>query len=38
MTRDPTIQEVLETDHNVMEQSGGLVGVRDIGALESSLA
>ena len=38
MTRYLTIQEVLEIYHNVMEQSGGLVGVRDIGALESSLA
>lgn len=38
MTRYLTIQEVLEIYHNIMEQSGGLVGVRDIGALESSLA
>ena len=38
MTRYLTIQEVLEIYHNAMEQSGGLAGVRDIGALESSLA
>lgn len=38
MTRYLTIQEVLEIYHNIMEQSGGLVGVRDLGALESSLA
>ena len=37
MTRYLTIQEVLEIYHNAMEQSGGLVSVRDIGALESSL-
>jgi death-on-curing protein len=33
-----TIAEVLETYQRVMAQSGGLVGIRDFGALESALA
>jgi death-on-curing protein len=33
-----TIAEVLETYQRVMEQSGGLVGIRDLGALESATA
>ena len=36
--RSLTIAEVLETYQRVMAQSGGLVGIRDFGALESSLA
>lgn len=33
-----TVGEVLEIYRRVMEQSGGLVGIRDIGALESAVA
>jgi death-on-curing protein len=33
-----TIGEVLEIYRRVMEQSGGLFGVRDVGALESAVA
>ena len=33
-----TIAEVLETYQRVMQQSGGLVGIRDLGALESAIA
>ena len=36
--RSLTIAEVLETYQSVMAQSGGLVGIRDFGALESSIA
>ena len=36
--RSLTISEVLETYQRVMRQSGGLVGIRDFGALESSIA
>ncbi len=36
--RSLTIAEVLETYQRVMHQSGGLVGIRDFGALESSIA
>lgn len=33
-----TIAEVLEAYHRVMQLSGGLVGIRDLGALESAIA
>ena len=33
-----TIAEVLEIYQRVMEQTGGLVGIRDLGALESATA
>ena len=33
-----TLNEVLELYNQIMERSGGLVGVHDLGALESSLA
>lgn len=33
-----TLGEVLEIYSRVMQQSGGLVGIRDLGALESAIA
>ena len=33
-----SIAEVLETYQRVMHQSGGLVGIRDLGGLESAIA
>jgi death on curing protein len=33
-----TIAEILETYRRVMDQTGGLVGIRDLGALESAVA
>ncbi len=36
--RSLTISEVLETYQRVMLQSGGLIGIRDFGALESVIA
>ena len=33
-----TVTEILEIYQRIMSQSGGLVGVRDFGALESSIA
>lgn len=33
-----TVAEVLETYQRVMQQTGGLVGIRDLGALESAVA
>lgn len=33
-----TLSEVLELHHRIIVQSGGLEGVRDLGALESALA
>lgn len=33
-----TLSEVLELYNRIMEQSGGLVGIHNLGALESSLA
>lgn len=33
-----TLGEVLTIHHRVMEQSGGMAGVRDVGALESAIA
>ena len=33
-----SIAEVLETYQRVMQQSGGLVGIRDLGGLESAIA
>jgi len=36
--RSLTIAEVLETYQHVMAQSGGLVGIRDFGALKSAIA
>lgn len=36
--RHITISEVLEIYRRVMEQSGGSIGIRDLGALESAVA
>ena len=36
--RSVTIAEILETYQRIMEQTSGLVGIRDFGALESALA
>jgi death on curing protein len=36
--RHLTIAEALETYQRVMQQTGGLVGIRDLGALESAIA
>ncbi len=36
--RTLTIAEILETYQRIMQQSGGLIGIRDFGALESALA
>lgn len=33
-----TLKEALEIHHLIIEQSGGLAGIRDLGALESALA
>jgi death-on-curing protein len=33
-----TVAEVLETYQRVMQQTGGLVAIRDLGALESAIA
>jgi death-on-curing protein len=33
-----TLKEVLELHRRLLEQSGGLAGIRDLGALESALA
>lgn len=33
-----TVSEVLEIYRRIMEQSGGMVGIRDVGALESAVA
>ena len=33
-----TINQVLEIYYRVMQQSGGLIGIRDLGALESAVA
>lgn len=33
-----TLGEVLAIHRRVMEQSGGMAGVRDLGALESAIA
>ena len=38
MIRYLTLEEVLELHRLVLEQSGGLGGVRDLGGLESALA
>ena len=38
MIRSITLAEVLETYQRIMQQSGGLVAIRDFGALESALA
>jgi death-on-curing protein len=38
MTRYLTLEEVLELHHLVLEQSGGLAGVRDLGGLDSAIA
>ena len=38
MIRYLTLEEVLEIHRLVLEQSGGLGGVRDLGALDSALA
>jgi death-on-curing protein len=34
----PTVSDALETYRRIIEQTGGLMGIRDIGALESALA
>jgi len=34
----PTVADALEIYRRVMEQTGGLMGIRDIGALESAIA
>ena len=34
----PTVADALEIYRRVMEQTGGLLGIRDIGALESAIA
>jgi death-on-curing protein len=36
--RSLTIAEILETYQRIMQQSGGLVAIRDFGALESAIA
>ncbi|MCP9468975.1 MAG: type II toxin-antitoxin system death-on-curing family toxin [Nitrospira sp.] len=36
--RHLTLREILEIYQHVMQQSGGLVGIRDLGALESAVA
>lgn len=36
--RSITIAEILETYQRIMQQTGGLVAIRDFGALESALA
>jgi len=33
-----TVSEALDTYRRVMQQSGGLIGIRDLGALESAVA
>jgi death-on-curing protein len=33
-----TVSEVLGIYHPVMQQTGGLIGIRDLGALESAVA
>ena len=38
MIRSVTIAEILETYQHIMQQTGGLVAIRDFGALESALA
>ena len=38
MIRSVTIAEILETYQQIMQQTGGLVAIRDFGALESALA
>ncbi len=38
MIRYLTMEEVLELHRLLLEQSGGLAGVRDLGALDSALA
>lgn len=38
MIRSVTIAEVLETYQRVMQETGGLMGIHDFGALESALA
>lgn len=38
MIRSVTIAEVLEIYQRIMQQTGGLVAIRDFGALESALA
>jgi hypothetical protein len=38
MIRSVTLAEILETYQHIMQQSGGLVAIRDFGALESAPA
>lgn len=33
-----TLREILEIYQRVMQQSGGLMGIRDLGVLESAVA
>jgi hypothetical protein len=36
--RYPTVADALETYLRIIKQTGGLIGIRDIGALESAIA
>jgi death on curing protein len=38
MIRHLTLIEILELHHKILEQSGGALGIRDIGLLESAIA
>ena len=38
MIRYLMLDEVLELQSSILEQSGGMIGVRDLGGLESALA
>jgi death-on-curing protein len=38
MIRHLSLMEVLDLHHQVIEQSGGTLGIRDLGALESAVA
>ncbi|MCC6499025.1 MAG: type II toxin-antitoxin system death-on-curing family toxin [Anaerolineales bacterium] len=38
MIRSVTLTEILETYQQIIQQTGGLVAIRDFGALESALA
>lgn len=36
--RYPTVADALETYRRIIKQTGGLMGIRELGALESSIA
>jgi death-on-curing protein len=38
MIRFLTLVEVVELHHQIIEQSGGALGIRELGTLESALA